>query len=154
MSIVSGRFTWRRDALESENILYRSVDFLLNRKAVLFSHLKSRSQDPSASSVRRAPGARRHSHGQWRVFYYIEDRQLAYFPASWTNTGEGDPFVLLSGGQAVRWPRLYALFWRICFTNGFMHTGEDPTRDPVAIKPTRRAVQMRGNEAFSLRGSM
>jgi hypothetical protein len=32
------------DALESNNILYRSVDFLLDRKAALFSHLKSRSQ--------------------------------------------------------------------------------------------------------------
>jgi Family of unknown function (DUF5372) len=39
--------------------------------------------------------------GQWRVFYYTEDRELAYFPASWTDLGEADPFVVLSGGKAV-----------------------------------------------------
>jgi hypothetical protein len=39
--------------------------------------------------------------GQWRVFYYAEDRQLAYFPASWTDVAEADPFVVLSGGQAI-----------------------------------------------------
>jgi hypothetical protein len=33
------------DALESKNILYRCLDLLLDRKAVLFSHLKSRWQD-------------------------------------------------------------------------------------------------------------
>jgi hypothetical protein len=44
------------DALEANNILYRCFDFLLDRKAALFSHLKSRWQDLSASScnVRRA----------------------------------------------------------------------------------------------------
>jgi hypothetical protein len=39
--------------------------------------------------------------GQWRVFYYTEDGQLAYFPASWTDTGESDPFVVLSAGRAA-----------------------------------------------------
>jgi hypothetical protein len=39
--------------------------------------------------------------GQWRVFYYTEDGQLAYFPASWTDAGESDPFVVLSAGRAA-----------------------------------------------------
>jgi hypothetical protein len=39
--------------------------------------------------------------GQWRVFYYTEDRQLAYFPADWTDVGEADAFVILSRGRAV-----------------------------------------------------
>ena len=33
------------DALASKNILYRGLDFLLDRKAALFRHLKSRWQD-------------------------------------------------------------------------------------------------------------
>jgi hypothetical protein len=33
------------DALASKNILYRCYDLLLDRKAVLFNHLKSRWQD-------------------------------------------------------------------------------------------------------------
>ncbi len=33
------------DALASKNILYRCLDLLLDRKAALFSHLKSRWQD-------------------------------------------------------------------------------------------------------------
>jgi len=64
---------------------------------------------------------------------------LAYFPSSWTDTGEADPFVLLSGGQAVRWSRLYTLFWRMCFTNKFMHTGEDPTKDPGSNEANKKA---------------
>ena len=39
--------------------------------------------------------------GQWRVFYYTEDRQLAYFPADWTDVGEAVAFVILSRGRAV-----------------------------------------------------
>ena len=39
--------------------------------------------------------------GQWRVFYYTDDRQLAYFPADWTDVGEADAFVILSRGRAV-----------------------------------------------------
>jgi hypothetical protein len=35
------------------------------------------------------------------VCYYTDDGQLAYFPASWTDTGEADPFVVLSGERAV-----------------------------------------------------
>jgi hypothetical protein len=35
------------------------------------------------------------------VFYYTEDRQLAYFPADWTDVGEADAFVILSRGRAV-----------------------------------------------------
>ena len=39
--------------------------------------------------------------GSVEVCYYTDDGQLAYFPASWTDTGEADPFVVLSGGRAV-----------------------------------------------------
>ncbi|HEY5770116.1 MAG TPA: DUF5372 family protein [Terrimicrobium sp.] len=39
--------------------------------------------------------------GQWRVFYYTEDREMAYFPANWTDVVEADPFVVLSRGQAI-----------------------------------------------------
>jgi hypothetical protein len=39
--------------------------------------------------------------GQWRVFYYTEDGQSAFFPAGWTDAGQADPFVVLSGGQAL-----------------------------------------------------
>jgi hypothetical protein len=35
------------------------------------------------------------------VFYYTDDRQLAYFPADWTDVGEADAFVILSRGRAV-----------------------------------------------------
>ena len=35
------------------------------------------------------------------MFYYTEDGQLAYFPASWTDRGAADPFVVLSAGRAV-----------------------------------------------------
>jgi hypothetical protein len=35
------------------------------------------------------------------VFYYTEDGQVAYFPSAWTDVGQADPFVILSGGQAV-----------------------------------------------------
>ena len=38
---------------------------------------------------------------EWRVFYYAADMELAYFPASWTDVGETDPFVLLSEGRAM-----------------------------------------------------
>lgn len=38
---------------------------------------------------------------EWRVFYYTADMELAYFPASWTDVGEADPFVLLSRGRAM-----------------------------------------------------
>jgi hypothetical protein len=39
--------------------------------------------------------------GEWRVFYYTEEGQLAYFPAAWTDAGPVDPFVVLSAGRAV-----------------------------------------------------
>jgi hypothetical protein len=35
------------------------------------------------------------------VFYYTEDREMAFFPASWTDVVEADPFVLLSEVQAI-----------------------------------------------------
>jgi len=35
------------------------------------------------------------------VFYYTEDGQVAYFPSAWTDVGQADPFVILSGGRAV-----------------------------------------------------
>jgi hypothetical protein len=35
------------------------------------------------------------------VFYYTEDREMAFFPASWTDVVEADPFVVLSEGQAI-----------------------------------------------------
>jgi Family of unknown function (DUF5372) len=38
---------------------------------------------------------------EWRVFYYTADMQMAYFPASWTDVGEADPFVELSRGRAM-----------------------------------------------------
>jgi hypothetical protein len=44
------------DALASKNILYRCLDLLLDRKAALFSHLKSRWQDLSASSCNVTEG--------------------------------------------------------------------------------------------------
>ena len=39
--------------------------------------------------------------GEWRVFYYTEDGQVAYFPSAWTDAGQVDPFVVLSRGRAV-----------------------------------------------------
>src|SRR5260370_32573168 len=39
--------------------------------------------------------------GQWRVFYYTEDGQSAFFPASLTDVGQADPFVVLSGGRTL-----------------------------------------------------
>ena len=44
------------DVLAPQNILYRCFDFLLDRKASLFSHLKSRWQDLSASSCNVTEG--------------------------------------------------------------------------------------------------
>lgn len=38
---------------------------------------------------------------EWRVLYYAGDTDLAYFPASWTDVGERDPFVELSQGRAM-----------------------------------------------------
>lgn len=35
------------------------------------------------------------------MFYYVSDMELAYFPASWTDVGEPDPFVVLSAGRAM-----------------------------------------------------
>lgn len=35
------------------------------------------------------------------MFYYTEDGQVAYFPSAWTDVGQADPFVILSGGRAV-----------------------------------------------------
>jgi len=35
------------------------------------------------------------------VFYYTADMEMAYFPASWTDVGEADPFVGLSQGRAL-----------------------------------------------------
>ena len=35
------------------------------------------------------------------MFYYNDNEQLAYFPASWTDAGQTDPFVVLSAGRAV-----------------------------------------------------
>jgi Family of unknown function (DUF5372) len=39
--------------------------------------------------------------GEWRVFYYTENGQMAYFPSAWTDAGQADPFVVLSRGRAV-----------------------------------------------------
>ena len=41
--------------------------------------------------------------------------------------------------SARRLPRLYALFWRMCFTNKFMHAGEDPTRHPGSNEASKKA---------------
>jgi hypothetical protein len=35
------------------------------------------------------------------VFYYGADMEMAYFPASWTDVEEPDPFVGLSQGRAL-----------------------------------------------------
>ena len=35
------------------------------------------------------------------MFYYTADMKTAYFPASWTDVGEADPFVELSQGRAM-----------------------------------------------------
>ena len=35
------------------------------------------------------------------MFYYTADMEMAYFPASWTDVGEVDPFVELSQGRAL-----------------------------------------------------
>ena len=35
------------------------------------------------------------------MFYYTEDGQMAYFPSAWTDAGQADPFVVLSGRRAV-----------------------------------------------------
>jgi hypothetical protein len=39
--------------------------------------------------------------GEWRVFYYTKEGQVAYFPAAWTDAGQVDPFVVLSAGRAA-----------------------------------------------------
>jgi hypothetical protein len=39
--------------------------------------------------------------GEWWVFYYTEDGQVAYFPSAWTDAGQADPFVALSAGRAI-----------------------------------------------------
>lgn len=39
--------------------------------------------------------------GQWRVFYYTEDEQLAFFPASWTDIAQADWFVVVSRGRSL-----------------------------------------------------
>ena len=38
---------------------------------------------------------------EWRVFYYTAEMEMAYFPASWTDVEEADPFVGLSAGRAM-----------------------------------------------------
>ena len=35
------------------------------------------------------------------MFYYTPDMEMAYFPASWTDVEEPDPFVGLSQGRAL-----------------------------------------------------
>ena len=39
--------------------------------------------------------------GEWRVFYYTDEDEMAYFPRAWTDVESADPFVVLAGGQAV-----------------------------------------------------
>ena len=43
----------------------------------------------------------RKTWGEDRVFFYDEQGQLKSLPASWTSFGAVDPFVALSGGQAL-----------------------------------------------------
>jgi hypothetical protein len=38
--------------------------------------------------------------GQWRVYYYAKDGQMAYLPATWTDVGAKDPFVEQAQGRA------------------------------------------------------
>ncbi len=35
------------------------------------------------------------------MFYYTADMEMAYFPASWTDVEEPDPFLGLSQGRAL-----------------------------------------------------
>jgi hypothetical protein len=39
--------------------------------------------------------------GQWKVFYCAEDGQVSFFPASWTDIAQADPFVALSRGRSL-----------------------------------------------------
>jgi hypothetical protein len=42
--------------------------------------------------------------GEWRVSFYRSDGQLGYLPASWTDAGPPDPFVVQSQGRAIARP--------------------------------------------------
>lgn len=39
--------------------------------------------------------------GQWRVYYFRDDGQMAYLPAVWTDAGPKDPFVEQAQGRAL-----------------------------------------------------
>ena len=39
--------------------------------------------------------------GQWRLYYFAADGQMAYVPAAWTDAGPKDPFVEQAQGRAV-----------------------------------------------------
>ena len=39
--------------------------------------------------------------GQWRVYYLTEQGYTAYLPASWTDAGPQDPFVVQAQGRAI-----------------------------------------------------
>jgi Family of unknown function (DUF5372) len=54
--------------------------------------------------------------GQWRVYYFAQDGQLAYLPAAWTDVGPKDPFVEQAQGRAVA--RVEDLLELVKMTNG------------------------------------
>lgn len=54
--------------------------------------------------------------GQWRVYYFAQDGQLAYLPAAWTDVGTKDPFVEQAQGRAVA--RVEDLLELVKMTNG------------------------------------
>jgi hypothetical protein len=39
--------------------------------------------------------------GQWRVYYFVGEREIASMPASWTDAGPSDPFVELAKGRSL-----------------------------------------------------
>ena len=39
--------------------------------------------------------------GQWRVYYFSDDGNTAFMPASWTDIGPKDPFLEQSRGRAI-----------------------------------------------------
>jgi hypothetical protein len=39
--------------------------------------------------------------GEWRIFYYTDKGETAYFPRDWTDVCAADPFVVLARGRAV-----------------------------------------------------
>lgn len=43
----------------------------------------------------------RHTWGEDRVFFHLEDGYLHSLPAAWTDVGPADPFVTIAAGRAL-----------------------------------------------------